>query len=892
MASKAIGFLNFKFLADVTSFERAMNKAQKKLKKVGKSVTKTGQNLSRNLTLPIIGLGASALKTFADFEQGMLKVKAISGATNSEFKALTDSAKELGSTTMFTASQVAELQLNLSKLGFDPQSILDSSQAILNLAQATDSDLAEAATVAASTMNAFGLEAKDMTMISDVMADAFSSSALDLQKFQTAMAAVAPVAKQAGQDIQGTSAILGVLVNNGIEASTAGTALRNIFLDLADQGMTWDEAMQQIQGSLNPLQTAMDMFGKRGASVASIIANNGTEIQKLTADFNDSAGEAQKMADTMDSGVGGAFRKLQSQLEGAGIELGEKLVPIFTKFGEKLKALIKLFTDLSPQQQENIVKYAAIFAAVGPVIWILGKLILTLGFLAGVLKFLALNPFARFLTVITAVVGAVWYFATSTSNVAVKVRNVFIGMVNGLISAINMLIKAFNTVSEAVGGRTISEINTLKKETYQAAESMGELGDAAETTTNQLSTLEQVTEAVNKSTKTEIDNAGQLIATIKNGESSRTEQIKALKELKKISPEYFGELKIGVSSLEDIMLATEDYTTSLKNLAKIEFVAAQTKPLYGDLLEAEMALRKFKETAIDEFGDPDNDPFAQQMIDRHSEQYLFNIDKIQAKINEYNATLADVGKTAKKSLTGTGGTTRSVGTGGTEDKKVKQMEFLSLDTNDTFEEISLLSHRLDDLEMPENLFNTDPMDKYRGALGMLGDQIATFIGTDIKSMEEAMATYAEQLGNNLAQGAESFKEYGNTVKGIMKEVIGSMISAGVAAAVKTALESIPPFPGSVFLIPALAGAAAGLARTAFNSLIPSFEDGGIISGPTVGLMGEYPGASSNPEVVAPLDKLKSMIGGGSQNIIVEGVLKGNDIYLSNKNTSINRLRTT
>lgn len=165
MASKAIGFLNFKFLADVTSFERAMNKAQKKLKKVGKSVTKTGQNLSRNLTLPIIGLGASALKTFADFEQGMLKVKAISGATNSEFKALTDSAKELGSTTMFTASQVAELQLNLSKLGFDPQSILDSSQAILNLAQATDSDLAEAATVAASTMNAFGLEAKDMTMI-------------------------------------------------------------------------------------------------------------------------------------------------------------------------------------------------------------------------------------------------------------------------------------------------------------------------------------------------------------------------------------------------------------------------------------------------------------------------------------------------------------------------------------------------------------------------------------------------------------------------------------------------------------------------------------------------------------------------------------------------------
>lgn len=234
------------------------------------------------------------------------------------------------------------------------------------------------------------------------------------------------------------------------------------------------------------------------------------------------------------------------------------------------------------------------------------------------------------------------------------------------------------------------------------------------------------------------------------------------------------------------------------------------------------------------------------------------------------------------------------GTGGTGaglEKTVEQMEALSLATNDTFEEIHLLSHRLDGLEMPENLFNTDPMDKYRGALGMLGDEIATFVGTDIKSMEEALASYVEKLGNNLAQGAESFEEYGNTVKGIMREVIGAMISAGVAAAVKNALETLPPFPGSVFLIPILAGAAAGLARTAFNSLIPEFAEGGIVSGPTLGLMGEYPGASSNPEVVAPLDKLKSMIG-GNQNIIVEGVIKGNDIYLSNRNTAVDRLRTT
>ena len=508
MASKAIGFLNFKFNADLTSFQRAMKKAQKSLKRFGKQLKQTGKKMTMGLTAPIVGLGAASLKTFASFEQGMLKVKAISGATDTEFKSLTESAKKLGSTTMFTASQVAELQLNLSKLGFDPQQILESSQAILNLAQATDSDLAQAATVAASTMNAFGLEAKDMTMISDVMADAFSSSALDLEKFQTAMASVAPVAKQAGQDIQGTSAILGVLVNNGIEASTAGTALRNIFLDLANQGLTWNDAMQQIQGSINPLQTAMDMFGKRGAAVATIIANNGTEIQNLTADFQDSGGEAQSMADIMDSGVGGAFRKLQSQLEGAGIELGEKLVPIFTKFGEKIKEIIKWFTDLAPEQQENIVKWGLIVAAIGPVLWILGQLALAIGVLSKALMFLAANPI---ILIIGAIVGlglAIYEVMTGTSKFAVTVRNAFATMVNGIIWILNGLIWAFNKVSKAVGGDTIKKIKKVEKETYNAAEAVDELGDAAEKTAEKVNVLNEVNETAKEQTKEQMGLVG------------------------------------------------------------------------------------------------------------------------------------------------------------------------------------------------------------------------------------------------------------------------------------------------------------------------------------------------------------------------------------------------
>ena len=157
--------------------------------------------------------------------------------------------------------------------------------------------------------------------------------------------------------------------------------------------------------------------------------------------------------------------------------------------------------------------------------------------------------------------------------------------------------------------------------------------------------------------------------------------------------------------------------------------------------------------------------------------------------------------------------------------------------------------------------------------------------------KEAMIEYGEQTAQSLSQGAASFSEYGAQVKNTLRETISAMIAAGVAGAVKNAMESIPPFPGSVALIPIVAGLASGLAKTAFNSLIPAFADGGIVSGPTVGLMGEYAGAGAgNPEVIAPLNKLKGMMGSGQQNVVVEGRIDGNDIWLSNSKTNGQRNR--
>jgi len=152
--------------------------------------------------------------------------------------------------------------------------------------------------------------------------------------------------------------------------------------------------------------------------------------------------------------------------------------------------------------------------------------------------------------------------------------------------------------------------------------------------------------------------------------------------------------------------------------------------------------------------------------------------------------------------------------------------------------------------------------------------------------------YADQLGSTLSRGATDFKSYAKMAKEAIRDTIGALIAQGVATAVTNALSN-PLLKINPFLIPVIAGLASGLAKTAFNSLIPAFAEGGLVTGPTLSLIGEGSGTSmANPEVVAPLDKLKSYMNtGASQTVEVFGRISGNDIFLSNSKSTNSRLRS-
>ena len=352
----------------------AVKKIDKSLKNTGKQAKKTGEEMNSAIgnvsprigglinqvksigtsfkalavggaVGAIAGLGSlfvMATKKGAEFAKQMSTLKAVSGATSSEMDALANSAKNLGSSTQFTAIEVGELQTEFAKMGFTTKQILASTKATLDLAASMEVGLAEAATLAGSTVNAFGLEAKDTQRVVDVLAASTSESALDFSSLTEAFKNVAPAAAATNVSVEETSALLAVLANNGIKGSRAGTGLSKAFIDLNKKGIPLNEALDKIKNSSNSLNTAMDLAGEVGGKALSVLASKRPQIEALTKSFENSAGAAKRMAETRLDNLAGDTTKLSSAWEGflLSIEDGEGL------FSSIARGIVQATTDL------------------------------------------------------------------------------------------------------------------------------------------------------------------------------------------------------------------------------------------------------------------------------------------------------------------------------------------------------------------------------------------------------------------------------------------------------------------------------------------------------------------------------------------------------------------
>ena len=356
----------------VVQGEKDLQKLEKRTGSTTKSFAKMGAGILAAVTAfkTITSVIGSAIKSFRDFEFQMAKVRAVTGASNSDFKKLSSSAKDLGRTTFFTATQVAELQTNYAKLGFTTTEILNAQEATLQLATATGSDLARAAIVAGSAVRGFGLDADETQRVVDVMAVSFTSSALDIEKFQTSMTKVAPIAKSAGFSIEDTTAIMAQLADSGIEASIAGTSLRNILLKMQDPNSDLVKSFGKTIHSLDDLTPALAKFSEEGGSLAEIMEvvdlrqaaafeqmiTSRERTVNLRDSLLDANGAAKEMAEIVGDNMEGAFKRFTSALEGLAINITEgfigKAVTSFLENVTGILTFINEFVDTSKSLDE------------------------------------------------------------------------------------------------------------------------------------------------------------------------------------------------------------------------------------------------------------------------------------------------------------------------------------------------------------------------------------------------------------------------------------------------------------------------------------------------------------------------------------------------------------
>lgn len=310
------------------------------------------------MALSVAGIGMSAsdvFNTFTGFEEGMSGVRALTEATDAEFLLLRDTAKSLGASTSFSASEAAQGMQNLASAGFTVNEIVAAMPGMLDLAASSGEDLAVASDIAATTLRGFGLEASKAGHVADVLAEVSARTNASVSDTGEAMKYIAPVANAMGLSLEEVAASIGFLSDAGIKGSQAGTTLRSAFTRLAKPTEDMlevmdslnlsfydsDGKMKSISNIVGMLNTEMagltdaekqnalvTLFGQEALSGMMVLMEAGPEkIAELTRALEECDGAASKMSETRLDNLAGDIEELGGAMETLQLDVMEKLNP-------------------------------------------------------------------------------------------------------------------------------------------------------------------------------------------------------------------------------------------------------------------------------------------------------------------------------------------------------------------------------------------------------------------------------------------------------------------------------------------------------------------------------------------------------------------------------------
>ena len=256
------------------------------------------------------------------FEKAMAELRAVAALTKEELASLESVVFDVAGTTSFTAIQIAELQKQLGKLGSSAEEIGQLTKPVALLAQALGEEPGGVAEALKKALNQFNQTAAEADRFSNVIVGAVNESALTLTDLGTALQYVGPLASQVGLTFDETATFLGLLTNNGLKASRAGTGLRRVLSEAAKEGIPFRDFVEQLSKNNLDAAQSFEIFGQRGAGAAVILADTIDEFEELNDEINDSTRLLRANAIQMSS-TQGQIDLLSSAYNRASIRLGD-----------------------------------------------------------------------------------------------------------------------------------------------------------------------------------------------------------------------------------------------------------------------------------------------------------------------------------------------------------------------------------------------------------------------------------------------------------------------------------------------------------------------------------------------------------------------------------------
>ena len=596
-------------------------------------------------------LAQEAIQVGMSFESEMSKVGAISGASAEEIGQLTDKAKELGESSVFSASEAASAFEYMAMAGWKTEDMLSGVQGIMDLAAASNEDLATTSDIVTDALTAMGYAAKDAGRLADVMASASSNSNTNVALMGKTFQYVAPLVGALGYNMEDTAVAIGLMANAGIKGEKSGTALRSVLNRLSAPPKECAEEMEKLgisltdsEGNMKSLRTVMtDLRGAfsklseteqtaaakhiAGAEAMSgllaVVNASDQDFQKLTVAINNSEGAASKMAETMTDNVGGKLTLLKSKIEGIMIKLFERASGSMKKGIETVgKALDQVdWNKVGDEVGKFAEKAAEMFSYIISNSSQIISVLKTIGTVFGAI-FVAQK--------ISATVSAIQTFIT-----AVKGAGTAAQLLSSALGALGISMSALPVIAVAAGiaglyaytKKQEAETRALIKANYGLTDSQKKVIDAAHESAEALKAANEARKEEGKGIDLQYDKLAQLKDQY-NGLIDKNGHVKAGSE--ELANVLLGQLAEGlgttIDKIKENIGANGQLSASIDELIekkKTEAKLAAFKDDYEQALKDEVA--NFK--ALKEAKDADNE--AQKKLNQAQAEYNAALDKFE-----------------------------------------------------------------------------------------------------------------------------------------------------------------------------------------------------------------------------------------------------------------------